>query len=225
MEKSKEGLFLLFFLFLFSCVSTNNIPAFRDLNVSLKSMIKSNSTISATIHFSSRIQDDIIIPYKQDKSEIISGHSGYTLSENALFHNMLNQYMILKFPSIKTENEIDLYFNIIDFWIEEYSTNIFGQQRSALSEMIVGNITGNMKYTISAKLIINVIASYNGNEVNKIINISSDTTYDKIVNNKTSESNNNRFTESIQTIHGRNINILNNRALRELNKLFEELGI
>ena len=35
----------------------------------------------------------------------------------------------------------------------------------------------------------------------------------------------NRFTETIQTIHGCNINLLINRSLRELNKIFEEINI
>ena len=212
--------------FIFGCATSPNIPAFRDLNSSLIRIIESNRTISATTHFSSMIQDGLIIPYNQNRAGMVSGHSGYTMSKNILFSNMLNQYMIQKFPAKNAENKIEIYLTIMDFWIEEYSLNIFEQQRSSLSEMFVGSVVGEITYTLSANLTINVLLEYNDDIIDRMIFVSSDTTYNKITNNRTSTTNDiNRFNETIQTIHGRNINLLINRALRELNKIFEEINI
>jgi hypothetical protein len=215
----KKVLFLLYILFIISCVSITRISISPRLYNALLVSIEPNETKTVILQFSSNIEDGLIIPHRQDRENVSNNSSGYYLSQTTSFQNMLNEYIRLKFPSQANDEVIRVFINIDDFWIEEFVIN---SDLANYFHLITLGAT-NRHYMLTANLFATVEINKGYEILTKSIFESFEETYIQRGRNDNTIINN-RW-GSMEETHAVNINNVNNRILMILNSYFEELGL
>lgn len=203
---------------IFSGCATN-LPMTSSLNDFVMMGIKVNSAENVSFQYESNIVDGLIKPFNKDKVKEISGHPGYNHTQSATFGRMMKEFLENKFANFSSNGTTNINATLKDFWIEEYSTDSGGKQ--ILVALAGGEI--NMMCLAKVKVIISV--KRNGEDLTKIITVTSEDTYISGVGTGTSTSNIYRGQGSIEHTHARNINKANNKVIMMLNNYFEEIGL
>jgi len=214
---NKFSVVALITLFISSC--TTNLPMTSSLNDFVMMGTKINSTEEVSFQYESNIADGLVKPFDRDKAKEVAGHSGFNHTQSSTLGRMLNEYLGNKFSNISPSGATVVNVTLKDFWIEQYSTDSGASQ--ALAIFAGGEI--NMMCVAKVKVLISV--TKDGEELTKIISITSEDTFVSGMGTGTSTSNIHRGKDSIQHTHARNINKANNKVIMMMNSYFEEIGL
>ncbi|MCC7430747.1 hypothetical protein IT568_07900 [bacterium] len=132
---------------------------------------------------------------------------------------MLNEFIGNKFSQLSPSGTTIVKATLKDFWIEQYSTDSGGKQ--VLAALAGGEI--NIMCLAKVKVLLTVIKD--GEELTKIISVSSEDTYVSGISTGTSTSNIYRGKDSLEHTHAGNINKANNKVIMMMNSYFEEIGL
>lgn len=214
---TKNGLAVLIALFLCGCAT--NLPMTSSLSDFVIMGTKVNSNESVSFQYESNVTDGLIKPFDKDKTKEISGNPGFNHSESATLGRMLNEFMGNKFAKLSPSGKTIVKATLKDFWIEQYSIDSGGKQ--VLAALVGGEI--NIMCLAKVKVLLTVIKD--GEELTKIISVSSEDTYVSGIGTGTSTSNIYRGKNSLEHTHARNINKANNKVIMMINSYFEEIGL
>ena len=204
-------------LFLGGCAT--NLPMTSSINDFVMMGTKVNSDVIVSFQYESKVTDGLIKPYDKDKTKEVSGHPGFNHSQSTTFGRMLNEFMGNKFAKLSPSGTIIVKATLEDFLIEQYSTDSAGKQ--VLAALAGGEI--NIMCLAKVKVLLTVIKD--GEELTKIISVSSEDTYVSGIGTGTSTSNIHRGKDSLEHTHARNINKSNNKVIMMMNSYFEEIGL
>ena len=208
---------LLLLNMLMSCATS--LPMTSSINDFVMMGTKTNTTNEIKFHFSTKIMDGLVKPFNKNQESEITGHAGYNHTESSTLNRMLKEYLSNKFSKISESGDTKIEVTLKDFWIEQYSTDSGGSQFAAV--MFGGEI--NNLCVANLKLLLKVEA--NGKTLTKNISVTSEDNFVQGIGTGTSTSNVYRGSNSIEYVHARNINKVNNKALMLLNSYFEEIGL
>ncbi|MBC8180068.1 hypothetical protein H8E88_02985 [candidate division KSB1 bacterium] len=197
----------------------SNLPMTSSLNDFVMMGTKVNSTENVSFQCESNIVDGLIKPFDKDKVKEVSGHPGFNHTESATLGRMLNEYMGNKFANLSPSGKTVIKATLKDFWIEQYSTDSGGKQ------VLVALVGGEINMICVAKVKVLLTVNKDGEELTKIINVTSEDTYVSGIGTGTSTSNIYRGKDSIEHTHARNINKANNKVIMMINAYFEEIGL
>jgi len=214
---NKFSVVALITLLISSC--STNLPMTSSLNDFVMMGTKMNSTDEVSFQYESNIADGLIKPFTRDKEKEATGHAGFNHTQSSTLGRMINEYMGNKFSNISPSGATIVRATLKDFWIEQYSTDSGASQ--ALAAFAGGEI--NMITVAKVKVLISV--TKNGEELTKIISITSEDTFVSGIGTGTSTSNTYRGQNSIQHTHATNINKANNKVIMLMNSYFEEIGL
>ena len=213
----KSSLVILTAIFLGGCAT--NLPMTSSLNDFVMMGTKINSSENVLFQYESNVTDGLVKPFDRDKVKEVSGHPGFNHTQSATLGRMLNEFMGNKFAKLSPSGTTTIKATLKDFWVEQYSTDSGASQ--ALAVFAGGEI--NMMCVAKVKVLLTV--NRNGEEMTKIISITSEDTFVSGIGTGTSTSNIHRGKDSIQHTHARNINKANNKVIMMMNSYFEELGL
>jgi len=214
---TKSSLIVLVALFFGGCAT--NLPMTSSLNDFVMMGTKVNSTENVSFQYESNFTDGLVKPFERDKAKEVVAHPGYNHSQSATLGRMLNEFMGNKFAKLSPSGTTNVKATLMDFWIEEYSTDSGGKM--VLTALAGGEI--NMMCVAKVKVLLSV--NKDGEELTKIISITSEDTYVSGVGTGTSTSNIYRGKDSLEHTHARNINKANNKVIMMINSYFEEIGL
>ena len=180
---------------------------------------KVNSAENVSFQYESNITDGLIKPFNKDKVKEVSGHSGFNHTESSTLGRMLNEFMGNKFAKLSTDGTTIVKATLKEFHIEQYSIDSGGKQ--VFAALFGGEI--NMMCVAKVKVILSV--NRNGEDLTKIISITSEDTFVSGIGTGTSTSNIHKGKDSVQHTHARNINKANNKVIMMINSYFEEIGL
>jgi|APSaa5957512493_1039668.scaffolds.fasta_scaffold98406_1 hypothetical protein len=213
----KSSLIVIVAIFIGGCAT--NLPMTSSLNDFVMMGTKVNSSENISFQYTSNITDGLLKPFEQDKAKEVSGHPGFNHTQSATLGRMLNEFLENKFSKISPNGSTTITAVLKDFWIEQYSTDSGG--KVALAVLVGGEI--NMMCIAKVKILLTI--NRNGEELTKIISVSSEDTYVSGIGTGTSTSNIYRGKNSLEHTHAKNINKANNKVIMMMNSYFEELGL
>jgi len=204
-------------IFLSGCAT--NLPMTSTLNDFVMMGTKVNTSENVSFIYESNVVDGLIKPFDRDKVKEVAGHPGFNHTESSTLGRMLNEFMGNKFSNLSPNGETTIKAVLQDFWIEQYSTDSGGKQVLAV---LAG---GEINMICVAKVKVLLIVNRNGEELTKIITVTSEDTYVSGIGTGTSTSNIYRGKDSIEHTHARNLNKANNKVIMMINSYFEEIGL
>jgi len=196
-----------------------NLPMTSSLNDFVMMGTKVNSAENVSFQYESNITDGLIKPFSKDKIKEVAGHPGFNHTESSTLERMVNEFMGNKFAKLSPNGTTIVKANLKEFWIEQYSIDSGGKQ---VFTALFGGET-NVMCVAKIKVILSV--NRNGEDLTKIISITSEDTFVSGIGTGTSTSNVYRGKDSVQHTHARNINKANNKVIMMMNSYFEEIGM
>jgi len=196
-----------------------NLPMTSSLNDFVMMGTKANSAENVSFQYESNITDGLIKPFSKDKIKEVAGHPGFNHTESSTLERMVNEFMGNKFAKLSPNGTTIVKANLKEFWIEQYSIDSGGKQ---VFTALFGGET-NVMCVAKIKVILSV--NRNGEDLTKIISITSEDTFVSGIGTGTSTSNVYRGKDSVQHTHARNINKANNKVIMMMNSYFEEIGM
>jgi hypothetical protein len=205
------------FLF-WGCATT--IPTTSNINDFVMMGIKTNNNEKVDFKYSSKVVDGKINAYTKDEAEVVGG-SGYEHSEASSMRKMISEYMGNKFPNLIANGSTKISISFEDFHIEQYSEESTGK---AIATALLG---GKSDLILVAKVKVIVVVNKNGQETTKVITGSSEDRYTSVSTSALSYGGSRTYdkNDSVEGVHGKNINNANNKILMLLNAYFQELGL
>ena len=205
---------IVFSITFIGCVSTDEF-----IGKSLKKSIVPNSTVSASVILLSEYDSGIIFPYDRYEERLIADHPGYSFPHGNYFQIMLNEYISLKFPAQMAENDLEIFINIDDFWIEEYSE--FPRYVTVTDRMYLIDWLRftDIDATFSARIKLTVNIDYNGEKIARRMDVSNSITATLTYANR------DNFKNEFMDLHFRNFLYINNRVLSGINTMLRGLGL
>ena len=188
------------------CAST--LPMTSSLNDFVMMGTKVNSAENVSFQYESNIVDGLIKPFDKDKLKEVSGHPGFNHTQSATLGRMINEFMGNKFTNLSSNGTTTIKATLKDFWIEQYLTDTGGRQ------VMVALFGGEINMICVAKVKVLLTVNRNGEDLTKIITVTSEDTYGSEAGTGTS-----------QHTHARNINKANNKVIMIINAYFEEIGL
>ena len=212
MKHSFLALTLATAILLYGCATS--IPLTSNINDFVMMGIKTNNNEKVDFTYSSKVVDGTIKAYEKDMTEEASG-AGYEHSEASSLKKMLSEFMSNKYPNISKDGTTKIKISFEDFHIEQYSEEGTGKK------ILTALVGGKSDLILVAKVKVLVIVNRNGQETTKIITGTSEERYTSVTTSQGTYDKN----DSIQGVHGKNINNANNKVLMMLNAYFQELGM
>ncbi|MBU0730255.1 MAG: hypothetical protein KKE17_03370 [Proteobacteria bacterium] len=200
------------------CVSSS-LPLTSNLNDFVIMGINTNSADTITYDYQSKIVDGGLRPFSKDKGPSRSGQKGYNQSTSSTLGRMFKEYIENKFTRIDNTSNLRIQLTLDDFWLEEYRSS------SAGKEAFAAFFGGEVNYMCVAKMHATLTVQKDGEQTVKKLSASSEDTYIQGYGTGTQTSSYHRGTNSLQHVHARNINKINNKILMLINNQLAELKL
>jgi len=217
----KKSIILLAFISIFSCFLFTScivtLPISSSVNDFVNMGTKINSKDAVSLNYSSKVQDGLIKPYRRDKLKLRSNHQGFKQNINSVFGRMLGEYMTNKFSkyNANTSTSTPINISLEDFWIEQYAVDSPGGQ---VATVLFG---GGINHMCVATVKVHISFFHDGQDYAKRFEASAE---DIFIEDMETD-NYNQGKDSIQNIHGRNVQRACNKVLMFMNNYFEEIGM
>jgi hypothetical protein len=200
---------------LISGCMASTIPSTSKMNDAVMMGIKTSPIKTVAYEYNSQVPDGLLKPCAKDSRDIKTSHQGYSHNQSVTLDKMVRDYVAMKFTGVDAASDTRVKVILKDFWLEEYSPDSGGKQFFAV---MAG---GEINMTVVANMDLTFEVEKAGVPASKVVRISADSSHVSGFGTRTSTSNVNRGSDSIQYRVADAINSANNKALIMLNQFLE----